>query len=78
MGLSGIDASTRVISVIVPNQIGKVRMDQPFTDFRVTPRAIEKLTGLSFFTHLPKAVRQSLLSKVDTAVVKKKKKKFKK
>jgi endonuclease G len=67
--LTDIDASTRVVSIVVPNVKGAVERGQLFTQFRVTPKQIEQRAGVKFFAHLPPAVRDALRNKMDTAIV---------
>ena len=67
--ITDIDASTRVVSIVVPNGEGAVDRAQPFTKFRVTPKQIEQRTGVRFFSHLPPKVRETLRNKMDTAKV---------
>ena len=61
--------SARVISIIVPNQASKVDIRQSFADFRVSPREIEKRSGLQFFEHLPVGVREALRNRIDTQAI---------
>ncbi|MBL4636330.1 MAG: DNA/RNA non-specific endonuclease, partial [Kofleriaceae bacterium] len=68
-GLEGVSATSRVVSIIVPNELGKVSIKQPFTDFRVSPREIQRRAGVELFAGLPKAIRTKLLDHVDTEVV---------
>ncbi len=67
--ITDIDASTRVVSIVVPNVVGAVERSQPFTKFRVTPKQIEKRAGVRFFAHLPPKVSETLRNKMDTATV---------
>ena len=67
--ITDIDASTRVVSIVVPNVEGKVERNQPFTKFRVTPKQIEQRAGVKFFAHLPPKVRETLRNKMDTATI---------
>lgn len=65
-GLAGVTEASRVVSVIVPNEPGKVSVKQPFSDFRVTAREIQKQAGVELFAHLPHKLRATLLDKLDT------------
>jgi endonuclease G len=65
--LSRIDASARVIAVIMPND--DQRVGDNWARFRTSPAAVEALTGYHFFAALPPAVAQRLRQKVDTAVI---------
>jgi len=62
---SEMNANTRVISIIVPNQKGSVQIKQPFMDFRVSPKEIESRAKVSLFTHLPPKVSAVLRNKID-------------
>lgn len=64
--LSRIDANTRVISVLMPNQ-QNTGLD--WTKFRTSPAEIEKRTHLHFFTTLNPAVRVALEKQVDSVTV---------
>ncbi len=67
--ITDINASTRVVSIVVPNVEGAVERSQPFTQYRVTPKQIEQRAGVKFFAHLPPNVRETLRNKMDTAIV---------
>ncbi len=59
-----IDARTRVISVLLPNENG-IR-DRDWKSFRTSVDAIQKATGYTFFANVPDAVRSKLATHVDT------------
>lgn len=60
--LSRISADTRIIAVNIPNtnQVGP----HDWSNYRVSIRAIEDLTGHRFLSNLPSEIRQILVSKV--------------
>lgn len=60
---SAIDASSRVISVLMPNDQDKV--GEEWAGFRVSPAAIEQETGYHFFDRLSPQVADALRQKVD-------------
>ncbi len=55
-----INANTRIISAIFPNTHAEAHRDQSWTDFRTTPRIIERQTGLRFFTNMPQNTAEHL------------------
>ena len=61
--LAEITASTRVLTVLMPND-NEVVGDE-WAKFRTSPAEVEQRTGLHFFDRLPAAVAQSLRQKVD-------------
>jgi endonuclease G len=64
--LRDITASTQVLSILVPNGVGDLPgPDVPWQQFRVPVRAIEKATGLRFFSALPVNLREVLVDKVE-------------
>ncbi|MBT8496384.1 MAG: DNA/RNA non-specific endonuclease [Deltaproteobacteria bacterium] len=63
--LTDIDESTRVISVIIPNENQTVRVKDSFAKYQVPAKAIEAITGHKFFSALPGEIRQKLITKVD-------------
>jgi endonuclease G len=58
--------NTRVIAVIMPND-QSVNFD--WAKYRVTPRQVEKLTGLHFFPKVEEEVREALLDHPDKVEV---------
>ncbi len=60
--LARVDASTRTIAVIVPNQQG---VDPDWKQFRRSVREVEELTGLDFFSNVPKAIQDAIENTVD-------------
>ena len=61
--LAEIDTSTRVVTVLVPND--NVVVGEEWAKFRTSPAEVEQRTGLHFFDRLPPAVAQTLRQKVD-------------
>ncbi len=57
-----VDASTRTIAVIVPNQQG---LDPDWKQFRRSVREVEELTGLDFFSNVPRAIQDAIENTVD-------------
>jgi len=64
--LSDINASTRVIAVIMPNENS---LGYDWKQFRTSVEEVETLTGLRFFTALPADVAGALKKKVDAAPI---------
>jgi endonuclease G len=68
-----IDARTRVISILLPNDNYALSRTDRWTDFRVSPATIERLTARSengggavrFFDHLPRDVADALRAQTD-------------
>ena len=58
-----VRADTRVISAIMPNDTtpGKAHWDE----YRVSLKAVEELTGYTFFDKVPAAIRKELRDKID-------------
>ena len=65
--LAKINAATRVIAVIMPNDNDSVGYG--WAKYRTTPAAIEQRTGYRFFDRLPAAVAEALRQKLDTTYV---------
>jgi endonuclease G len=61
--IARVKAHTRVICVIMPNDTtpGKAH----WGDYRVSLKAVEELTGYTFFDRVPHAIRKELREKVD-------------
>jgi endonuclease G len=68
--LPGEDAeprkNTRVIAVILPNDQG---VDYDWAKYRVSTKAVEKLTGYRFFSALPEELAEALREHVDEVAV---------
>jgi endonuclease G len=65
--LARISASTRVVTVIMPNDNDMVGDD--WAQFRTTPAEVERQNGLRFFDTLSPDVAQALRQKLDTAPI---------
>jgi endonuclease G len=71
--IGDINARTRVISILVPNNNYQVERTDRWTDFRVSPSTIERLTArrdnggaaVRFFDHLPREVADALRAQTD-------------
>lgn len=57
--VSRVSKQTRTIAIIVPNQ-PPVSSSAPWRTFRTTVKAVEALTGYSFFSNVPKNTRELL------------------
>jgi endonuclease G, mitochondrial len=66
-GVADVNASTRVIAVIMPNVTGI--LDQPWGQYRTTVSEVERRTGYGFFSLVPEPVRRALGSRVDTGPI---------
>jgi endonuclease G len=53
--------TTKVMYLMVPNKVGKVRLNQTFESFLIDGPEMERQTGLRFFTSQTEPVRQQLL-----------------
>jgi endonuclease G len=60
--LQKVDANTRLIAVIMPNDM---TVGEQWAGFRVCVRDVEQLTGFKFFTQAPTAVIEPLKDEVD-------------
>jgi DNA/RNA endonuclease G (NUC1) len=58
--------NSRVISVIMPNY---QTVDFDWAKYRMTARAVEKLTGLRFFSAVPEEVAEALRDHLDEVKV---------
>lgn len=63
--LSRIDANTRIIAVLMPNQENKQVEKAQWSQYATSVAQIEKATGYDFFPNVPVNVRRKLLAKVD-------------
>jgi endonuclease G len=61
-GLGDVNKRTRTIAVIVPNQQG---IDPDWKQFRHSVREVEELTGLDFFSNVPKAIQDAIEVTID-------------
>lgn len=55
-----------MISVLMPNE---QTVDYNWTKYRVTPRHLQKLTGLTFFSQVPQEVANALRDRRDEVEV---------
>lgn len=62
--LQRISKATRAFAIIVPNQ-PPLNISAPWRQFRVTVDAVENLTGLNFFTEIPKNTQELIERKRD-------------
>jgi endonuclease G len=60
--LQKVDANTRLIAVIMPNDM---TVGEQWAGFRVSVHDIEQLTGYRFFTQVPAAVIEPMKDEVD-------------
>ncbi len=63
--LSRIDAKTRVIGVLMPNQQNKQVEKADWPQYATSVLQIEKATGFDFFSNVPATVRRQLEARVD-------------
>lgn len=64
VGIKGITAQTRIITVIIPNQ-NRVK-SKNWYNFSTSVRAVESLTGYDFLSNLPSGIQTALETKVDS------------
>lgn len=62
-GAAGIDASTRIIAVDMPNKKGIE--NTPWRTYQTTIRAIEKKTGLDFFSRMPRGEQDKIETQIE-------------
>lgn len=62
--LQRITKGTRTIAIIVPNYL-PLATNAPWRNFRVTVNEVENLTGLNFFTNVPKNTQELMERKKD-------------
>lgn len=62
-GLQGINRSTRIIAVSMPNKQGIRQAD--WRSFRTSVDQIETMTGYNFLSQVPESVQKTLEAKVD-------------
>jgi endonuclease G len=60
--LQKVNANTRLIAVIMPNDMS---VGEEWAGYRVSVRAVEQLTGYTFFDQVPAAVIAPLKTVVD-------------
>jgi len=61
-----VTADTRLIAVIMPNDQSPT---EKWGKWRVRPRDVEELTGYTFFSRVPEAVRKALREKMDDVAI---------
>lgn len=64
LGMQGVDANTRTIAVMMPNDASV--KGKGWKSFRVSVARIERETGLNFLSNVPSQVQQVIESKVDS------------
>ena len=64
--LAKVDAHTRIISVIMPNDIS---VGESWAGFRVSVKDVEDLTGYRFFDQVPAAIIEPLKTRVDIQMI---------
>ncbi|HEY9903426.1 MAG TPA: DNA/RNA non-specific endonuclease [Candidatus Sericytochromatia bacterium] len=64
LGMQGVNANTRTIAVIMPND-SSVK-GKGWKSFRVSVARVERETGLNFLSNVPPQVQQVIESKVDS------------
>ncbi|MEG4242940.1 DNA/RNA non-specific endonuclease [Microcoleus sp. Pol10_D6] len=64
LGMQGIDANTRTIAVMMPNDASV--KGKGWKSFRVSVARVEKETGLNFLSNVPPQVQQVIENKVDS------------
>jgi len=65
--LSRINTSTRTIAVIMPNT--QDVNQKPWTDYRVSIRDVERLTGYNFLSNVPQWIQDVIETRVDNQYV---------
>lgn len=61
--IPGITATTRVIAVNIPNEVGI--KDKSYKDYLTTVDELERLTGYDFLSELPKEIQDAIEAKRD-------------
>jgi endonuclease G len=64
-GVSAVTTSTRVISVMMPNEDAQISQTADWHTFRVSVDAIEAATGYDFLSDVPTAVQAVIEARVD-------------
>ncbi|HWL87360.1 MAG TPA: DNA/RNA non-specific endonuclease, partial [Polyangiaceae bacterium] len=64
-GPANVTSSTRVISIVIPNDDTKVSESADWTGFRVTARSIEQATNLNFLSDVAQSVQDVVETRVD-------------
>jgi endonuclease G len=66
-GAADVNEKTRVIAVIMPNTTGILA--EPWGQYRISVRDVEKRTGYGFLTAVPEPIRRALGTRVDTGPI---------
>jgi len=64
--LAKVDSHTRIISVILPNDMS---VGESWSGFRVSVQEVEALTGYKFFDQVPASIIEPLKTRVDSQVI---------
>ncbi len=64
--LARVGSNTRIISVIMPNDMS---VGESWSGFRVSVKEVEALTGYVFFDRVPAAIMEPLKTRVDSQVI---------
>src|SRR5690606_31021469 len=62
--LQRVSKSTRVFGIVVPNQ-PPLNINAPWRNFRTTVNAVENITGLDFFSAIPKGTQELIERRSD-------------
>ncbi len=65
-GAADVTASTRVISVLMPNEDSQISLSANWRDYRVSVDSIEALTGDNYLSDVTSAVQSVIEARVDT------------
>jgi endonuclease G len=64
-GPANVTASTRVISILMPNDDSQIAKADDWKPYRTTARSIESLTGLNFLSDVAQATQDTIETRVD-------------
>ncbi len=64
-GAANVTSSTRVISIVIPNDNGQVAKADDWKPYRVSARSIESITGLNFLSDVAQATQDTIEARVD-------------
>jgi endonuclease G len=65
-GPADVNAGTRVIAVIMPNDDTQIPMSAEWRNYRVTTRAVEQRSGLNFMSAVPQSIQDVVETALDT------------
>jgi endonuclease G len=65
-GPTNVTSSTRLISIVIPNDNAQVAKADDWKPYRVSARSIESLTGLNFLSDVAVATQDVIETRVDT------------